>query len=298
MGRGIQDAAGGAGGEGDILITGATGNVGAATVAALGQLGLRPRVAARDVAGAQRRLGDTATPVPFDFTDPATFGAAFDGVRRMLLVRPPALANVRRDIAPALDAARAAGVEQVVFLSLLGAERNPVVPHRRIEDLLRASGLGWTFLRASYFMQNLSTTHRDEIRQRGEIFVPAGQGRTSFIDVRDIAAVAAKALTEPGHAGRAYPLTGAVALDYAIVAELLSAVLGRPVRYANPSPLAYARRLAGQGQPATYILVTTAIYLTARLGLAAGVTGDIARLLGREPITMRRFVEDHRALWE
>ena len=72
----------------------------------------------------------------------------------------------------------------------------------------------WTFLRASFFMQNLSTTHRDDIRERGDVFVPAGKGKTSFIDVRDIADVAVKALTEPGHENKAYPLTGDVALNY------------------------------------------------------------------------------------
>jgi uncharacterized protein YbjT (DUF2867 family) len=85
----------------------------------------------------------------------------------------------------------------VVFLSIQGADRNRLVPHRAVEDHLRASPMAWTFVRAAYFMENLSTTHAPEIRERGEIWVPAGGGRTAFVAARDVAAVAARALTRP-----------------------------------------------------------------------------------------------------
>jgi uncharacterized protein YbjT (DUF2867 family) len=212
-------------------------------------------------------------------------------------VRPPEIADVRRLIAPAVAAAGRAGVERVVFLSLLGVERNRLVPHQRIERRLRSSGMAWTFLCAGYFMQNLNTIHRDDIREHGEIFVPAGAGQASFIDVRDIAAVAARALTEDGHAGRAYPLTGAAALGYAEVARQFTAGLGRPIRYADPSPLAFARRMAGRRLPPGLIPITLALYTTPRLGLAATVTDDAARLLGRAPIAMPRYIADYRRAW-
>jgi uncharacterized protein YbjT (DUF2867 family) len=283
--------------EGTILVTGATGNVGAAVVDALPR-GNGPVVAAvRDVERARHRFGDTVEYVPFDFRRPDTFGAAFAGVRRVFLVRPPDLANVPRDIAPALVAAAAAGVEHVVFLSLLGVERNRIVPHHRIERLLRDSGMAWTFLRASYFMQNLDTTHRDDIREHGEVFLPAGRGRTSFIDVRDVAAVGVRALTEDDHEGRAYPLTGGEALDYDQVALAFTEVLGRPIRYANPSPLAFVRRMRARGLPLGFILLMLALYTTARLGLAATVTDDTARLLGRPPIALRQYIADYRQSW-
>ncbi len=281
---------------GRVLVTGATGNVGAAVIERLRGGGVPFVAAARDVARARARLGGDLAYVPFDFERPDTHAAAFAGVERLFLVRPPELADVRGVIAPALRAARAAGVRHVVFLSILGAERNRVVPHHRIEQTLRASGMGWTFLRASYFMQNLDTTHREELR-RGELLIPAGRGATSFIDVRDIAAVGALALTEEGHANRAYDLTGARALTYAEVARQFTAVLGRSVRYGDPSPLAYARTLRAAGQPWPFVAVTLGIYTAARLGLATRVTDDVPRLLGRAPITLRRYIEDYRAAW-
>lgn len=282
---------------GTILVTGATGNVGAALIQQLRGGEARVAVATRDPARARARLGDGIDYRRFDFADPATHAPAFAGVERLFLVRPPELADVKRQIAPAIEAARRSGVRHVVFLSLLGVERNPVVPHYRIERAIEASGMAWTFLRASYFMQNLDTVHRDDIR-RGAIVVPAGHGRTSFVDVRDIAAVGTRALTEGGHEGRGYPLTGAQALSYFEVARQLTAVLGRPVVYTNPSPLAYARHMRRAGHPWPFALITLALYTTARLGLAAGVTDDIARLLGRQPTTLRGYIEDYRGAWE
>jgi len=279
-----------------ILVTGAIGNVGAALIEQLRGREVRIVAAVRDVERARQRLGAGLEYVQFDFARPETY-SAFAGVDRLFLVRPPEIADVRGVIAPAIDAARRAGVRQVVFLSLLGVERNPIVPHYRIEKALRESGMTWTSLRASYFMQNLDTIHREDVR-RGAIVVPAGAGKTSFIDVRDIAAVGALALTEDGHDNRGYALTGARALSYFEIARQFTAVLGRPVVYRNPSPLAYARHMRGQGHPWPFVLLTIALYTTARLGLAAAVTDDVARLLGRPPISLRRYIEDYRQAWD
>jgi uncharacterized protein YbjT (DUF2867 family) len=184
-----------------------------------------------------------------------------------------------------------------VFLSLLGAAKNPLVPHHKVEQYLLSAGVPWTFLQPSFFMQNLSTTHREDIRELGEILVPAGRGATSFIDVRDIAAVAARVLSEDGHANTAYPLTGAEALDYGAVARMLTEELGRPIAYRRPWAIRFIRHMRRRGLEWGYILVMVAIYTTARLGQAGLVTPDTGRLLGRRPIGMRQFIHDYRASW-
>lgn len=236
-----------------VLVTGATGNVGRPVVLGLLAAGRRVRAAVRDPAGVS---GDPelagAQAVAFDFTDPLTWAAAFVGVRVMFLVRPPQLSNWQRDLLPSLQAARRAGVRHVVFLSVQGAEKSKVVPHAGVEKWLRTagaaesttpgSGMDWTFLRPSFFMQNLSTTHRCDIRDRDEVFVPAGRGRTAFVDASDIAAVAVEVLTHPAdHVGRAWTLTGSVALTYDEVATALTRELGRPIRYRRPGVFRYAR---------------------------------------------------------
>lgn len=276
-----------------ILVTGANGNVGGALAALLAAAAVPVRAASTT----PRLVPPGAEFARLDFLDPATYAPALRGVRRVFLMRPPQLADARRQFLPFIDAMARAGVEQVTFLSLIGAEHNRVVPHRAIEDLLRASGLGWTMLRCGFFMQNLSTTHRDEIRRLDEIVVPAGGGRTSFVDVRDIAEVAARTLTAPGHINRAYPLTGAEALDYAEVAGMLSIAVGRPIAYRYPSLLRFASHSRAVGRDIAFTAVMAAIYTTTRLGLAATITPDVGHLLGRPPRTLRAFVEEQRDLW-
>ena len=281
-----------------ILVTGALGNVGAEVVKLLRQSGQPVRAAGTRPAAIAQQFGSQVEATWLDFEKPESFGTALTGVERMFLMRPPAISNVRRSIFPIIDAAKQAGVRQIVFLSLIGVEKNRIVPHYKIEQHILKSGLEYTFLRPSFFMQNLSTTHRDEIKDQNEIFVPAGRGKTSFIDVRDIAAVAALTLTEAGHANRIYELTGDEALDYGQVAALLTDVLGRPITYRQPGLLQFLRRQLAKGTPLAFATVMAGIYTTARLGLAARLTGDLRRLLGRAPISFRQYVEDYQACWQ
>lgn len=277
-----------------VLVTGATGLVGGAVVRELLEAGASVRTASRTPL-----TESVAEHVAFDLTNARTWQAAFYGIRTMFLVRPPAVGNVRRDLLPALSAAQQAGVEHVVFLSLQGAARNVVVPHHTVERWLEGSGMGWTFVRPSFFHQNLSTTHAADVRDRDELVVPAGRGRTAFVDVVDVAAVAARALLEPAaHSGRAWTVTGPEALTYAEVAGILTAELGREIRYERPGLVRYVRHArSALGMAPGMAAVTAAIYTSARLGLAAGLTDDVRTVLGREPIGFAEFARRERAVW-
>jgi uncharacterized protein YbjT (DUF2867 family) len=281
----------------DILVIGALGNVGAEVVRRLLGRGARVRAAGLIPERVSERFGGGVEAVPFDFKRPETFARAFAGVKRMFLMRPPQMANVKRDMYPALEAAKAAGIGHVTFLSIIGIEENTIVPHYKVEAFLRGSGQAYTFLRCSFFMQNLSTTHRDEIRGGDEIFIPVKRARTSFIDVRDIGDVAALTLTTAGHENKAYDLTGPEALDYFDVAELFTKVLGRRIVYKNPSAGAYVLRQLAMRKPLIYALVTAWLYSSTEGGMADVVTDEVKRLLGREPIGMERFIRDHAEAW-
>jgi uncharacterized protein YbjT (DUF2867 family) len=283
-----------------ILVTGATGPVGGEVVRLLAARGRPVRAGSRRLgkdAGAPRAGPGDVDLVRFDFRDRSTFSAAFRGVGQVFLLRPRRFVDVRRDLRPFLEAALRAGVEHVVFLSLLGAERNPLLPHNRIERLIQRCGMPYTFLRANAMMQTLSDFHREDVRERGEIFVPAGRGRTSFVDARDVAAVAVAALTEAGHLNRAYPLTGGEALDYYQVARTLTEVLSRPVFYRAPSTARFVAVMLRRGHRFPEVAALAALYTLARLGLAATVTGDTAGVLHRPPITLQRFIEDYQDGW-
>jgi uncharacterized protein YbjT (DUF2867 family) len=282
-----------------VLVTGATGNVGMEVVKVLQKAGQPVRAAVREVAKVEGQFGEGVECVQFDFKRPDTFEAAFKDVKRLFLMRPPDISNAQRDILPAIEAAKRAGVEQVVFLSLLGAENNRIVPHYKIEKLLLTSGMAWTFLRASFFMQNLDTTQRQDIKENNDLFVPAGRGKTSFIDGRDIGAVAALALTQDDHANKAYDLTGSEALDYYQVAEIFTEVLGRPIHYSKPSVVRFFWRWwRSRKRPLVFTLVMTILYMTVALGWGDKLSPELGQLLGRPPLTMRQYVEDYKLVWE
>ncbi|MGX6607386.1 NmrA family NAD(P)-binding protein [Micromonosporaceae bacterium Da 78-11] len=285
-----------------ILVTGASGNVGRHIVNQLVAAGAAVRAAGRSPAAPHEASPPEHSAiawVPFGFAEPDSWAAAFDGVQTMFLLRPPAISNVRRDLLPAVAAAQRAGVQHVVFLSLQGAQRIRIVPHAKVETWLRSSGLDWTFVRPSFFTQNMSTTHAADIRDRDEIVVPAGLGRTAFVDVADVAAVATTALLHPEqHRRQAWTVTGPEALTYVQVAEMLSQILGRTITYTRPGVVHYLRH-AHQvlGLPRTMTAVTAAIYLAARLGLAAELTDHVRRVTGRDPLTVAQTAGRERAAW-
>ncbi len=273
-----------------ILVTGATGNVGAPLVDELRRAGAAVRPASRRPSAPDG--------VAFDFRDRATWGPAFDGVEVMFLIRPPDVADAKADLMPAVEYGRSAGLRHVVLLSVQGAGRVPVLPHARAEKWLRGSGLDWTFVRPSYFDQNLSTVFAADIRERDMICVPAGGGRTAFVDAYDVAAVAAAALLDPAaHRQRIWTPTGP-ALTYDEVAQVLSAELGRRIRYARPGVLGYARHARDRlHMPPPMIAITTVLHTTARLGLAGFETDDVRAVTGRPPATFAQFAHRERATW-
>jgi uncharacterized protein YbjT (DUF2867 family) len=281
-----------------ILITGATGNVGGPLAALLYTQGQPVRAAVSSPQSIARLPHPTLPWAVLDFEDPQTYAAALSGVDKLFLMRPPHIANVEKSIKPLIDYAAAAGVRRIVFLSLIGAEKNKVVPHAKIEALLQAGPATYTLLRAGFFMQNLSTTHRQDIVEHGDVFIPAGKGKTAFVDTRDLAAVAALALTEAGHENKAYTLTGSEAIDYYEVAAVLGDVLRRRITYSDPSLLRFARRMRQRGAGWGYIGVMTAIYTTTRLGMAATVYPQLAELLQRPPITFREFADGEARVWQ
>jgi uncharacterized protein YbjT (DUF2867 family) len=277
---------------GRILVTGPTGTVGGPLLTLLAEQDLDVMAGAPDPA----RFSGPAECRALDFERPDTFAAALAGVRRVFLMRPPAISDTKRYIRPFIQSAEQHGVEHVVFLSLMGVNR--VMPHWRVEQDLRASTLRWTFLRPSFFAQNLQTAYGDDIREQSRIRVSSGRGRTSFIDTRDIAAVASLVLTDPSpHVEQAYTLTGPGALDYYQVASMLSAELGRAITYEPLGLLAYRHELRGQGLPSGYVNVQLLINVIARLGLAAKVNDTMPRLLGRPPTPLATYLHDHRDAW-
>lgn len=277
-----------------LVITGATGTVGEQVVRALRDRDAEVVAAVRDPDAAAEQLGEDIKLVEFDFTRPETWGFAFQDADGLFLVRPPGEASLKGDLLPAVDAAVRSGIDHVVFLSVAGADRIPVLPHRRIERHIEGLGVDYTFLRAAFFMQNLSEVHRQDVVERDELFVPAGNGETVFVDARDVGAVGAAALTGDGHRNRAYEVTGSDKMDYYEVAAVFSEVLGREITYAAPGPVEFVRRTYGGGTDLGFAVAMLFIYAPTRFGLTGEPTDTVEQILGREPYTVREFVSDYR----
>lgn len=280
-----------------VFVTGATGIVGSAVVDHLLERGERVVAGIRSERDAPA-VAAGATTRRFHFSDrPDEIAESLAGCDRLFLMRPPPIEDVRTYLFPVIDAAMRVGVTQIVFLSLQGVQQNKGTPHYAVEQYLREVNAPFTFLRPNFFMQNLSTTYRDGIRDRDEIYLPAGRALTAFIDARDIGAVAAAVFTSPGHLGKAYTLNGEQSLGYKKVAHILSEVLGRTITYARPSESEYLERLAAQGAPPDYIEVQRMIYRVVRWNISAFPNRKVRKLTGRPATTFREFAERERAVW-
>jgi uncharacterized protein YbjT (DUF2867 family) len=195
-----------------------------------------------------------------------------------------------------VDEAKRAGVQRIVKLSVFGAAEEGFTFarwHRAVEKHIEASGLAWTFLRPNGFMQNVVNYMGDTIRSQSAFYSSAGEGAAAHIDARDVGAAGARVLTEPGHEGKAYELTGPAALTYADIAAALSRVLGRTIRYLRISPEQLKQGAMGAGRPEVYAdaLVDLDRYYAA--GKASRVSPAVKQLTGRDPIAFEQFARDH-----
>ncbi|MFN6984311.1 MAG: SDR family oxidoreductase, partial [Rhizobium oryzihabitans] len=244
---------------GKILVIGSTGTIGTPLVKALLAKGESVKAASRS-----GKAADGAEGVRFDYTDASTYADAFDGVDRLFLI----LAGGRLDAIDALtpvvqEAARRE--VKIVFLSVFGVDADDSIPYRQIELKIIASGVPYVILRPNWFADNFHTYWKAGI-EHGEIAVPAGEGKSSFIDVRDIADSAAAALTSNAFDGKAFNLTGPKAFGYGEAAAIISQAIGKPVGYSAVSDEAFIAILTGAGVPKDYASFLASIFHPVREG--------------------------------
>jgi uncharacterized protein YbjT (DUF2867 family) len=210
-----------------ILITGASGNVGREVLKQIAATGARVRAAFQS-AGKASSVPSGVEVVTMDYKDPKTF-AVLEDVDRVFLVGPPT-ENLPALERSAVNAIKDSGVRHIVKLSAMGG-REAIFPrqHAESEDYIKSSGVAYTFLRPNGFMQNFVIYSSPTINTQNAFYGVQGDGKVSHVDIRDIAAVAVKALTEDGHEGKAYTLTGREALSNTRCAEILSEEIGREI---------------------------------------------------------------------
>jgi uncharacterized protein YbjT (DUF2867 family) len=275
-----------------ILITGASGNVGHEVLKQISQAGHKVRAAYQSSQKAAEAPAGVET-VIVDFNRPDTLRAALNGIDCVFLVGPVAPNLVELE-SKATEEVKRAGVPRLVKLSAMGT-RAATFPrqHAESEDRIKAAGVEWTFLRPNGFMQNMVIYNSATVRGQNTFYGSSADGKVSQIDIRDTGAAAVRVLTEDGHVGKTYTLTGPAALSNSEAAAILSSVLGREIRYVNLPPDQMKQALVGAGMPewnANGIIDLEALY---REGGASTVSPDIARLLGRKPIAYEQFARDY-----
>ncbi len=273
-----------------ILVVGASGTVGSELSRLLAEQG-------HDVRRATSRAPTGPGQVQLDVVSGGGLAHAFEGIERAFLLCPPGHANQHELLKPLIDQARASGVRHVVLMSAMGANADAAAPLRQAELHLERSGLRWNIIRPNWFMQNFNTFWLGGIRAEGTIALPVGRARGSFIDARDIAAVAASLLNRDDLANRDFDLTGAEALDHDEVAAMLSRETGRTIRFQDITPEAMLAGLLQAGLPAPYAEFLVLILGFFKAGYSERITDAVQAITGRAP---RRFVDyarEHREVW-
>src|SRR5437762_7182457 len=279
--------------EKTVLVTGATGTVGRDVAKLLSKKGAAVRAGVRDQAKARKQFGANIALATFDFEDAASFPDSLKDVEKVFLL-PPLIPNQVAMVYAFIDATKRAGVRHIVKLSVIGVDTDPPFTfgkwHAANDQHVRESGLAFTFLRPNSFMQNFINYFppRD-----GAIYLPWGNGRASFVDARDIAALAAEALTSEGHDGKTYTLTGSAALGIAEVASILSEVTGSEINYVDVPESAARDGMLQAGLPQWQVDALMELHAGNKQNRWSAVTSDIEKVTGKPATSFGQFARDH-----
>jgi uncharacterized protein YbjT (DUF2867 family) len=269
-----------------ILVTGATGHTGTIVGRRLAAAGVTVRAASRN----PKLVG-----VQFDWTDPGTHAAALSGVERMYLVAPIGVADPAPVVRPFLERGVAGDLRRVVLLSSSATEPGDHglgALHRLVTDVVPE----WAVLRPSWFMENFIGDHPVAAGLRaGEVTTAAGDGRIGFVDVADVAAVAAHLLLQDDPPDDDYVITGPEALSYADVCTLVTELSGRPTRHVSVSVAERASEIAATGVPSDFAAILAEMDEAIGSGSEDRVTDTVPRVTGRAARSVADFLDSHRA---
>lgn len=272
------------------LILGASGNVGSEIGKVLIEKG-------HEVALATSRQAEKDNQVHLNLITGEGLDKAFEGVDRVFLMAPPGYTNADEILKPVIEIAKKHNVKKAVLMTAMGADADPNGAMRKAEIALENSGLNFNIIHPNWFMQNFNTFWIQGILQQQKIFLPLGDSKGSFIDARDIAAVASELLVNDQWNNQAFNLTGKDVLDHNEVAEVLSRVTGKTITYEDISPEAMRENLLGAGLPKDYTEFLLLILSFFKLGYSAAVTDSVKEITGKEPISFEQYAQDYKASW-
>lgn len=275
----------------NVLVIGASGVVGSAVVTELKKAGHVVRVTTSKKDNKQENVYLVNVQTGEGLKE------AFSGIDRAFLMSPGGYADQFKILSPLIQEAKKHKLNKVVLMSTMGADADPTSPLRRSEVELEKSGLSYNIIRPNWFMQNFNTFWLQGILEQNKILLPAGTAKTSFIDVRDIAAVAAKLLLDEEKNNQAFNLTGSEALDHSQVASSITEVTGRKISYQEISAEDFKKSLLAVGAPADYVDFLVLIMGYLKAGYSSSVTTAVSDILGRNPINFQTYARDMKNSW-
>jgi len=277
-----------------VLITGATGNVGIEVLSSLKKLEHHLEIYAgvRNTEFGNEKLANfNIKNIKFDLTISETFVPAIQNIDLLFLIRPPQISDVNKYFAPLIEIIKQSSVKHIVFLSVQGVEKSKIIPHHKIEKLIVDCRIPYTFLRPAYFMQNFTTTLRNDLVNNQRIYLPAGQEKFTIIDVGDIGAVTAKVLLEPqNHINKSYELTNNESLTFTEMAEKISKAIGKKINFISPNLLHFFLTKRKENMPSMLILVMIMLHYFPRFKKTPKTTECVKIITGQEPKSFENFV--------
>jgi uncharacterized protein YbjT (DUF2867 family) len=293
-----------------ILVTGATGTVGSEVVKRLvsspssssGYNIIRAAVHSQNKADRFRQDNEAVEIVNMDYNKPETIADALNHVNKLFLLTLPSPNMADNASSLVKEAKKKNDLKHIVKLSVLEADAEPGTTigrlHRQEEKIIEESGIPYTFLCSGAFMQNFVNFFGQTIKHQNVFYIPAGEGKVSFVDVRDIAAVATEILLTKSngsqqHKNKAYDITGPNALSYSQAAEILSKVIGKKISYIDIPEEDARKGMKKMSMEDWLIDAIIEFYYIIREGHASLTTNVVEQITGRKPISLEQFVRDY-----
>lgn len=278
-----------------ILILGATGNIGMEVIRFLFENKTENKIVAgvRNIEKARNALIQypQLEYTEFDFKNASTFDKALENIDQIFLLRPPHISDIPTYFRPLIEKIKQKGIHQVVFLSVQGAEKSSVIPHNKIEKLIREFELEYIFLRPSYFMQNLTTTLYHDIQFKRQIILPSGNAKFNWIDVANISETAAILLNKfEQYKNRAIELTGYENENFYTVTGLMNEIIENKIKFINVNPFKYYLIKKKEGVETGLILVMILLHFLPRFQKDPIISDFFEKLTGKKPTTLKEFI--------
>jgi len=278
-----------------VLITGATGNTGYEIVRYLYQNNTEYQIVAgiRNIEKSKQIFKNFSllSFVEFDFENSLSFDTAFRNIDCVFLLRPPHISDVNKYFKPLIEAIQRSSVTQIVFLSVQGVEKSSIIPHNKIEKLVKQSGIDYIFVRPSYFMQNLTTTLYNDIKEQRKIMLPAGKSKFNWIDVENIGETIAILITNfEIYKNKGYDVTGSENESFFSIVETIYNTLNVKIEYDNANIFRYYHTKKKEGVPKGMILVMIMLHFVPRFQKEPIISNFFKELTGKEPTTIKEFL--------